>query len=107
MRLAFIIAIFGVIYGAVTDRANSISQIAEKSERRRNRKYCKVKNLEVKALYGKSTIRRRCRNPTSIAAAVYHSCSNNCKSTNGKAQLGPSSEVVPYLSKRLVNCAVF
>ena len=45
MRLAFIIAIFGVIYGAVTDRANSISQIAEKSERRRNRKYCKVKKL--------------------------------------------------------------
>ena len=46
MRLAFIIAIFGVIYGAVTDRANSISQIAEKSERRRNRKYCKVKKLQ-------------------------------------------------------------
>ena len=47
MRLAFIIAIFGVIYGAVTERANNISQIAEKGERRRNRKYCKVKDFRI------------------------------------------------------------
>ena len=46
MYFALILAIFGMIYGAVTDRANNISQLTEKSERRRSRKYCKVTDIQ-------------------------------------------------------------